>query len=179
MMYRQHSSAGWQQHRVLQDLTAMSDVTDRPVIWSQFMSQGRDQIILCLIITTAIGIILIGYAEYFRELRIAAEIKALGGVAKIDNTAPAGLPEFWPCDRIESACLVMVNVPPKTVSDLGSLRSLQFLSLTATNVTDADLEQLSRLVGLEVLYLNDTRTTAQGRDKLRKALPNCRVYPQP
>lgn len=91
----------------------MSDVTEKPALWWQFMSQGRDQFILCLIMTTAIGIILIGYAEYFRELRIATEIKVLGGVAHIDNTAPPGLPEFWPCDRIESVCLVMANVTQK------------------------------------------------------------------
>ncbi len=157
----------------------MSEATEKPAIWWEVMVQGKDQIILSLIITTAIGIILLGYAEYFRELRIANEIKTLGGVARIDNTAPAGLPEFWPYDRIESICLVMANITPKTASDLGSLRSLQSLSLTATNVTDSDLEQLSRLVNLQVLYLNDTRTTAQGRAKLRKALPNCRIYPEP
>lgn len=156
----------------------MSEETDQPAIKSQIRGQTLDQVISLLVIATVIGSIMVGYVEYFQERRIADEIQALGGVAKPHNMAQ-GLPEFWPYDRIYSVCLVMAHVSPKTASDLGSLKSLQFLSLTATNVTDADLEQLRHLSNLKALYLNDTRITVSGRARLRQSLPQCAIYPDP
>lgn len=156
----------------------MSEATEKPAIKLQFMGIAADRLIPSLIVTAFIGTILAGYVEYFRELRIANEIEALGGVAKSYNHYSA-LPELWPYARIRTVSLVTINVTSKTVSDLGSLSCLQSLSLSGTEVTDADLEHLRRLSSLRELYLNGTMTTAQGRAKLRYVLPYCRIYPDP
>jgi len=55
------------------------------------------------------------------------------------------------------------------------LKSLQVLNLLRTGVTDAGLEHLQGLTGLDELGLRDTNVTDEGVKKLQQALPNCRI----
>jgi hypothetical protein len=44
--------------------------------------------------------------------------------------------------------------------------------LGETRVTDAGLEHLKGLIGLEFLHLRNTNVTQEGVEELKKALPN-------
>lgn len=118
---------------------------------------------------------------YFREQRLANEIRSLGGnVTFTQQSRPRLHPPILAIqDRIETVSLAHAQVSSNLVVRLGSLRQLTRLSLTATQVRDADLGQLKQLGNLQELYLSSTQTTAQGRAMLRKALPNCRITPDP
>ena len=62
---------------------------------------------------------------------------------------------------------------------LGRLKVLYRLDLQKCRITNAGLEHLKGLTNLEFLDLNETETTPEGRDILRKALPNCNIEPNP
>jgi len=55
----------------------------------------------------------------------------------------------------------------------------QFLRRQFVRITDAGLEHLKGLSNLKHLDLDDKKVTAEGRAMLRKALPNCEIYPDP
>jgi hypothetical protein len=50
-----------------------------------------------------------------------------------------------------------------------------YLNLYATGVTDAGMEQLKNLRALKRLYLWQTKVTAQGAEKLQRALPGLEI----
>ena len=58
---------------------------------------------------------------------------------------------------------------------VGKLKSLRFLSLNWTQVTDQGLEALKGLNQLKGLDLGRTKTSKAGIDRLRKALPTARI----
>ena len=58
---------------------------------------------------------------------------------------------------------------------LASLPLLNDLLLTASTVTDAAIPHLSQLGSLKNLELDDTNMTLEGVERLREALPNCRI----
>ncbi len=58
---------------------------------------------------------------------------------------------------------------------LKDLSQLQELDLSETNVTDADLKHLNWLTQLETLTLEGTMVTAKGVERLRQALPDCKI----
>lgn len=64
------------------------------------------------------------------------------------------------------------------LAKLGTLRELRLDH--CTNVTSKGLVKVADLEGLERLYLRGSPGTlavwGKGRDKLRKALPNCKIY---
>ena len=49
------------------------------------------------------------------------------------------------------------------------------IDLRGTQVTDAGLEHLKGLTGLEYVYLNNTQITDAGVEDLKKALPQCNI----
>jgi hypothetical protein len=62
------------------------------------------------------------------------------------------------------------------LQQLGGLKKLETLSLSFTSVTDAGLEQLYGLTNLKsVRLLNANNVTTDGVNKLRGALPKCKV----
>jgi Leucine-rich repeat (LRR) protein len=61
------------------------------------------------------------------------------------------------------------------LAHLAGLTNLETLSLFGTHITDAGLAHLEKLTNLKELNLSDTRVTSEGCDKLRTALPNCRL----
>ena len=61
------------------------------------------------------------------------------------------------------------------LAHLEHLRSLSYLWLDRTRVTDAGLEHLKGLDKLGSLRLSGTKVTAAGVQQLRKALPKCTI----
>jgi hypothetical protein len=97
----------------------------------------------------------------YRELinHLAAEIRALEQ------------------DRTQAAAIGALR-GQITVAGLKHLKRLKItsLSLSGTNVNDAGLDRLSGLKSLRYLYLLDTKVTDEGVKKLQQALPNCKIY---
>jgi hypothetical protein len=58
------------------------------------------------------------------------------------------------------------------------LTSLETLRLSLSRFTDVGLRCLAGLVGLRRLDLKFTQVTDAGAIELRKALPNCRIWPE-
>jgi hypothetical protein len=68
-------------------------------------------------------------------------------------------------------------VTDEGLKDLAGFKNLQALFLVGTQMTDKGLNVLTGLKSLRRLDLDPTRVTREGIAELRKALPNCRVYP--
>ncbi len=58
---------------------------------------------------------------------------------------------------------------------LKGLTGLQSLHLRSTQITDAGLEHLKGLVSLQRLNIHGTQVTDEGVKKLQEALTNCRI----
>ena len=72
------------------------------------------------------------------------------------------------------------DVPSLLREAIGDLRHLSrihhvTLNLSGTNVSDADLEQLASIGGLDELYLCASQVTERGIRRLERALPNCKI----
>jgi hypothetical protein len=61
------------------------------------------------------------------------------------------------------------------LKNLTSLKRIEFLLDKTHRVTDEAIMQLSSLTNLETLVLLDTSVTADGMNRLRQLLPNCKV----
>jgi len=59
---------------------------------------------------------------------------------------------------------------------LKSLTNLSVLHLDYTKISDAGLVHLKSLINLTYLNLKDTKISRAGIAKIRKALPNCKIY---
>jgi hypothetical protein len=99
-------------------------------------------------------------------------------ILNLSNTAvtDAGLATFRDCAGLEE--LVLNNCPQLTDAGLAQLRNckrLVTLHVSGTSVSDTTLAALAQQTGLRELNISDTRATASGVEKLRKALPNCKV----
>ena len=134
-----------------------------------------------------------------REQVVVAEIEKLGG--RVDYHRVKG-PD-WFARRFRKVSIVnfslQTNVTDEGLVYLKKLTSLEYLNLWATQVTDAGLEQLEGLANLLQLYLmntqitdtglvhlkgltnleelvlDNTQVTDAGVEKLRQALPGCRI----
>jgi Leucine-rich repeat (LRR) protein len=72
-------------------------------------------------------------------------------------------------------CLYGIRMTDAGVPPLTELSNLEALTLSQTQVTDAGLLPLTKLPKLNDLDLTGTHVTQAGADKLKRALPNCRV----
>ena len=80
----------------------------------------------------------------------------------------------------------MLDISGTKITDVGlkqvrNLDRLRELRLEETDISDAGLASLQYLRHLRYLDLEGTRATDEGVEKLRKALPNCRItfFPLP
>ena len=155
-----------------------------------------------------IGVVLVaaGYgairvhAAYRREQRIAAKLDLLDGFGyQLGYRGPEWIPQSLRShvrlfDRIADIGAVQQSMVPGRPAEpelidhavleevllaCRTLHNLEDLGLSRTQVTDADLEHLKGLSSLQTLNLDYTQTTAAGRAMLRKALPNCKIHPEP
>ncbi len=86
----------------------------------------------------------------------------------------------YPSNHLKS---VRPSEPPllTTLQNLGAKARLDdkgeliALHLGGTEITDARLEQLKGLSSLETLDLTETKVTVEGINKLKQALPDCKM----
>lgn len=79
-------------------------------------------------------------------------------------------------DELVVLILTGTRVTDNHVKKLTGLRDLR---LSGTSITDAGLDHLTELTDLRTLELNDTAVTDQAVNKLRVALPDCKIYRLP
>jgi hypothetical protein len=123
---------------------------------------------------------------YQRELRIERKLESFDIEAIWVYCGPHFLPKWVQensrvFDRIEflssSGEKIFSREESSEFVNVSNLRG--FNGMLAFDFTDADLEPFKVLTRLESLHLENTQTTPEGRDRLRKALPNCEITPDP
>jgi hypothetical protein len=100
---------------------------------------------------------------------------ALGDTSLTD----AGLKHLRESRKLTSLGLSRTRISDIALESLSDKTGLYELDLNETAVSDIGLESLYNLVNLKNVRLTETQTTAEGRNKLRKALPNCKITPDP
>jgi hypothetical protein len=77
---------------------------------------------------------------------------------------------------LRSLSLSGAAVTDAGVIQLENLTNLEWLDLTSTSVSDESVDIFIRFSQLQHLWLNDTQVTPSGAEKIREALPHCRVF---
>ena len=72
--------------------------------------------------------------------------------------------------------LSFMQVTDDGLKDIASLTQLQSLDLSETQVTGAGLKDLAHLTQLHELDLTDTQATDEQVNKLKAALPMCKIH---
>jgi hypothetical protein len=88
------------------------------------------------------------------------------------GTALAELPSP---EKLVELNLALSRITDAEVVHLVGLTSLETLILSETALTDAAIDTLSKMGSLKRLVLNQTRVTEAGAERVRDALPECRV----
>ncbi len=86
-----------------------------------------------------------------------------------------GLKHIAKMHRLKWLHLENTQVTNDGLACLAKLQKLETLSLANTDVTDAGLRHLEGLAKLQLLSLGGTNISAAGANRVRQALPNCRV----
>jgi hypothetical protein len=98
------------------------------------------------------------------------------GQSATDDVRLTGLSRLQSVIWLGASNLVIQDAALKEVS---GLKNLRWLDLRGTRVTDAGLKDLAGLKNLQLLDLRGATVTAAGIAELQKALPACRIEPQP
>jgi len=109
--------------------------------------------------------------ENFKNLPILRHLS----LADTDVRGP-GLRHLRGLPELECLMLHGTELSEGGLESLRDLPNLRELYLDNTNVTDADLEYLESLSNLESLDLRDTEVTDEDADRLKRALPGCRIH---
>jgi Leucine rich repeat len=91
----------------------------------------------------------------------------------------AGLTRIAGLKGLEKLHLEKTKITDAGLAHLKGLENLKYLNLYGTAVTDAGLEPLTGLKNLERLYVWETKVTEAGIEKIKQALPNIEVVPDP
>jgi len=91
------------------------------------------------------------------------------------NVTDDGLKSLEPLKNLRRLHLENTKVGDAALAHVKDLTNLEYLNLYATQVTDSGLSQLEGLKNLRSLYLWQTKVTPAGVDKLKLALPQCRI----
>lgn len=91
----------------------------------------------------------------------------------------AGLAHLAPLKSLEKLHLERTKITDAGLEHLKGLENLRYLNLYGTAVTDAGIDHLAGLKNLERLYVWETKVTEAGIEKIKQALPNIRVVPDP
>ncbi len=81
-------------------------------------------------------------------------------------------------DLVEMEKLILAGLPisDEATKNLDKMSKLKLLSFEACGgITDASVERLEKLTTLQSLFVNRTGVTPEGVQRLKTALPNCRV----
>ncbi len=76
---------------------------------------------------------------------------------------------------LEELDIKCTQVTDEGISALASFKSLKSLDVSDTRVTDRSVEQLTRMESLSFLRIQGTLITESGADRLRFALPDCKI----
>ena len=82
------------------------------------------------------------------------------------------LKEIRPVPEVENVCLEFTPIGEKECEFLSCMPNLRVLHLYHSDVDDDCIDELSRLTGLKELYVDKTRLSNDGCERLRKLMPN-------
>jgi hypothetical protein len=97
----------------------------------------------------------------------------LGGVKSIPE---GGLKPIARLGQLRLLDLTETNVRNADLEPLTALPTLGWLHLGETRIDDAAVEHLARMTGLRELTVSGTKVSADGLDRLEKALPNTQIH---
>lgn len=100
------------------------------------------------------------------------------GNPRVTAITDAGLQKVMTLPRLKSLSLNVLPVRDESMRRLPQMPALTHLHIDA-RITDEGLEQIALCSGLKTLILSAKHTTVKARDRIRKALPNCAVLPNP
>jgi hypothetical protein len=110
-----------------------------------------------------------------------AHLKTLTNLERINlvgtRVGDAGLAHLKELPKLKNLDLACTRVSDAGLAQLKGFPSLQCLDLTGTRVSDGGLIHLKELRDLRLLILYGTQATEGGIAELRRALPNCSIYP--
>ena len=179
-------------------------LSEPQTVW-RFMRRYSVRIVIGAVLLLVVMIAIRLDAAFRLEQSIADKITLCGGEVTLAPVLPNWVPKILR-DRF---CLVVSirfkEHPPSddVLSDIGALRGLVNLSLMHPSTSDSDLRQLERLIHLQILNLSNsqvsdaglkhlygmkkvvalqlrnTNVSEEGRTVLRKALPGCKITPDP
>ncbi len=159
-----------------------------------FFRRYSIRIAVCVVLVFAFAVIEAFWVPYQREKRAEAYIQSLGGRTEWSYRGPVWVPKsmhsrlplMWSVTQVKYGTddIPTANVPIWRGSEarLGALDSLPriaVLYLGSDDVTDAGLIRLEQLRSLTMVDLSGTKTTIEGRNRLRNVLSNCRIVPEP
>lgn len=78
--------------------------------------------------------------------------------------------------NLRELSLTYTRISDEGLAQIARLPNLRTLHLTGVPISDASLKPLAAAAELRELYVRWTRITADGANKLQKALPNCMVH---
>lgn len=107
-------------------------------------------------------------ADFFRHV---TSLSVIG-----DSMNDAHMVKISGLTRLKSLDLQKTEVTDAGLVHLEGLSQLHVLWLSETRVTDAGLQHLEGLTQLQDLYLDGTQVTDAGIDRLKVALPKCKVF---
>jgi hypothetical protein len=110
------------------------------------------------------------------DLRFLADVPTVEWV-KIDNTnvTDKGLRHLLACPKLRVLELAGLPITDDGVAKLAEMRQLEEISLCQTKITDASLEHLAKMSNLREVLLCDTAITDAGYQRLKAALPACKI----
>jgi hypothetical protein len=123
-----------------------------------------------------VALLVPGYGEKDIVKRIEGAGGRAGGnhsdVRMAPSTSDADL-----CDLCELPSLRCLELFDKGMSTLSNLRWLEDLRIKRAGITDEGLRHFEAMANLRNLYLpNCPNVTDEGIARLKKALPNCKIY---
>ncbi len=88
----------------------------------------------------------------------------------------AGLVHLRRLANLRELRLQNTRIGDAGLAHLSGLTKLEWLELTGTQVSNAGLIHLEGLTNLKSLFLDSTRVTKEGAEKLKRVLPNTKVF---
>ncbi len=175
------------------------------MMW-QFIRRHGVRIVIVAVLAAGSYAVLAIWIPYHREQRITRKYGAANfayrycGPDWIPRSYRKKLPFFSRASALRSVCHDMTL---EFLGDLGSLACIEeiqlldsdftgdglehlnrltmlhTLALPSSKITDSSLEHLKVMTCLRHINLKNTQTTSEGRAMLRKALPDCKIEPDP
>jgi hypothetical protein len=86
-----------------------------------------------------------------------------------------GLAQLQHLKKLEMLGVSGTQVTDRGMTYLSSLPKLRYLSANDLNISDAAFESFTKMTALRNLELHNTKFSREGIEKLRKAMPKCRI----